>query len=148
MRPWARDFKAYSLAVSERTDLETSDKSEYYHFTFSCSNWNLVLMPPDALARLSWFSFYTCLTFATAQLGLQFPMVFKISNPVNKLSASCSVLEFTAEPARVSVPFWVISIFTTFVYLCAIADGTFGSSRRRCCTFGNSYFAEREIGCF
>ncbi|KAH3760342.1 ubiquitin fusion degradation protein 1 [Pelomyxa schiedti] len=73
-------FRAYSLAVANRQDLEASDK---------------ILMPPEALARLQ----HTLSNSA---------VIFDISNPVTTLRAACSVSEFTAEKEQVCLPYWLM----------------------------------------
>jgi ubiquitin fusion degradation protein 1 len=45
----------------------------------------------------------------TAQLNIQFPMMFKVTNPASGGTTHCGVLEFIAEEGRAYLPSWVRS---------------------------------------
>ena len=56
----------------------------------------LVIMPPSALARLT-------------QLDLEFPFMFKLSNPSNPAASThAGVLEFIAEEGVCHLPHWMM----------------------------------------
>ncbi|PAA49896.1 hypothetical protein BOX15_Mlig029594g2 [Macrostomum lignano] len=54
-----------------------------------------IIMPQSALESL-------------VQLHIQYPMIFRLSNPVTKKFSHAGVIEFTAEEGRVYVPYWIM----------------------------------------
>eukprot|EP01105_Mastigella_eilhardi_P006983 TRINITY_DN1846_c1_g1_i2.p1 TRINITY_DN1846_c1_g1~~TRINITY_DN1846_c1_g1_i2.p1 ORF type:complete len:564 (-),score=155.87 TRINITY_DN1846_c1_g1_i2:765-2243(-) len=77
---WMGNFRAFSLAYADRSDLEESDK---------------ILMPSSALNALT-------------EMNLNFPYIFQMTNPANGMHVSCSVLEFVAEESKVNLPYWLM----------------------------------------
>eukprot|EP01105_Mastigella_eilhardi_P005326 TRINITY_DN1705_c0_g1_i7.p1 TRINITY_DN1705_c0_g1~~TRINITY_DN1705_c0_g1_i7.p1 ORF type:complete len:569 (-),score=89.30 TRINITY_DN1705_c0_g1_i7:60-1766(-) len=78
--PFRCDFRAYSFAMEDRLVQGDSDK---------------IIMPTDVLATL-------------VQSGMQFPYIFQITNRVQGMHIHGSVLEFTAKPGTVLLPFWMM----------------------------------------
>jgi ubiquitin fusion degradation protein 1 len=77
-----RAYNCYSVAVSGRTggNLEDGDK---------------ILLPPSALHEL-------------AQMNVDYPMLFELSNPRMGKRTHCGVMEFVAEEGRCYIPFWMM----------------------------------------
>ncbi|KAI0737671.1 ubiquitin fusion degradation protein UFD1-domain-containing protein [Irpex lacteus] len=77
-------FKAYSMAILPGNERE------------SVSYGGKIIMPPSALARLT-------------QLDLEFPFMFKLSNPSNPAASThAGVLEFIAEEGVCHLPHWMM----------------------------------------
>jgi len=75
-------FRAYSVAFSSREDsskLQNGDK---------------VILPSSALEVLT-------------TLSVQYPMMFRVENPVTGMVTHVGVVEFTADEGRVLMPAWV-----------------------------------------
>lgn len=77
-----RAYNCYSVAVSGRGggNLEDGDK---------------ILLPPSALHEL-------------AQMNVDYPMLFELSNPRMGKRTHCGVMEFVAEEGRCYIPFWMM----------------------------------------
>jgi ubiquitin fusion degradation protein 1 len=75
-------FRAYSVAFSSREDsskLQNGDK---------------VILPSSALEVLT-------------TMSVQYPMMFRVENPVTGMVTHVGVVEFTADEGRVLMPAWV-----------------------------------------
>jgi len=68
------------LPGNERDDLEHGGK---------------IIMPPSALDQLS-------------RLNVQYPMLFKLTNPATSRTTHCGVLEFIADEGKVYLPYWMM----------------------------------------
>ena len=53
-------------------------------------------------------------TKTTAQLNIEYPMLFELENPDTQQHTHCGVLEFTAPEGFVFVPSWVFFSFSGF----------------------------------
>lgn len=72
-------YRAYSMAMAGK-DHNDGDK---------------ILMPSSALQRLT-------------MMHVQYPMMFKISNPRAKRTSHCGVMEFSADEGKVYLPQWMM----------------------------------------
>eukprot|EP00271_Cylindrocystis_brebissonii_P004162 TRINITY_DN15710_c0_g1_i2.p1 TRINITY_DN15710_c0_g1~~TRINITY_DN15710_c0_g1_i2.p1 ORF type:complete len:393 (-),score=117.32 TRINITY_DN15710_c0_g1_i2:406-1584(-) len=75
-----QSYHVYPVSFIDKPHLENGDK---------------VIMPPSALDRL-------------AQLHIDYPMLFEVTNPVLSKSSHCGVLEFIAEEGVVYMPYWMM----------------------------------------
>ncbi|CAM9436410.1 unnamed protein product, partial [Ectocarpus fasciculatus] len=75
-----RTYSCFSMAMSGKGHHEDGDK---------------VLLPASALHEL-------------AQMNVEYPMLFELSNPRMGKRTHCGVLEFTAEEGRCYIPFWMM----------------------------------------
>lgn len=64
----------------------------------------LVIMPPSALEQLS-------------RLNIEYPMLFKLTNPTTEKITHCGVLEFIADEDKIYLPYWVRNTFTHYFSL-------------------------------
>ena len=82
-RPFKTQYKCFSVSMlpgNERDDLEHGGK---------------IIMPPSALDQLS-------------RLNVQYPMLFKLTNPATSRTTHCGVLEFIADEGKVYLPYWMM----------------------------------------
>jgi ubiquitin fusion degradation protein 1 len=75
-----RTYSCFSMAMSGKGHLEDGDK---------------ILLPASALHEL-------------AQMNVEYPMLFELSNPRMGKRTHCGVLEFSAEEGRCYIPFWMM----------------------------------------
>lgn len=75
-------YRCYSVAMCEKSNLETGDK---------------IVLPPKTLEALTRFH-------------VQFPMLFRLENPARGTVTHVGVSEFTAPEGRCYVPHWVRSL--------------------------------------
>lgn len=75
-----RAYNTFSMAMSGKGHLEDGDK---------------ILLPASALHEL-------------AQMNVEYPMLFELSNPRLGKRTHCGVLEFSAEEGRCYIPFWMM----------------------------------------
>lgn len=75
-----RAYSCFSMAMSGKAHLEDGDK---------------ILLPASALHDL-------------AQMNVEYPMLFELSNPRMGKRTHCGVLEFSAEEGRCYIPFWMM----------------------------------------
>ena len=75
-----RNYEAYSSIFIDREDLKRGNK---------------IILPPSALNEL-------------ARLHIQYPMQFRIVNPVMKKKTFCGVLEFIGEEGKCYLPGWMM----------------------------------------
>lgn len=73
-------YSCFSMAMSGKGHLEDGDK---------------ILLPASALHEL-------------AQMNVEYPMLFELSNPRMGKRTHCGVLEFSAEEGRCHIPFWMM----------------------------------------
>lgn len=74
-------YNCYPMAFSGKAHLEDGDK---------------ILLPPSALHEL-------------AQMNVEYPMLFELTNPRMGKRTHCGVLEFSAEEGRCYVPYWMMA---------------------------------------
>jgi ubiquitin fusion degradation protein 1 len=74
-------YNCYPMAFSGKAHLEDGDK---------------ILLPPSALHEL-------------AQMNVEYPMLFELTNPRMGKRTHCGVLEFSAEEGRCYVPYWMLA---------------------------------------
>ena len=80
-------YRGYSGAYKGRSDIDKGNKS-------NCSSHDLVIMPHSALLRLT-------------KMMVSYPMLFRVTAPVQKQKTYCGVLEFVAEEECCYLPGWV-----------------------------------------
>ena len=73
-------YRVYPVSFIDKTQLENGDK---------------VVLPASALDRLS-------------SLRIDYPMLFQISNPKQKKTSHCGVLEFVADEGHAYIPYWMM----------------------------------------
>ncbi len=79
-RVFESSYRVYPVSFIDKTQLENGDK---------------VILPPSALDRL-------------ASLRIDYPMLFQISNPKEKKTSHCGVLEFVADEGHAYIPYWMM----------------------------------------
>ncbi|KAA8549290.1 hypothetical protein F0562_000974 [Nyssa sinensis] len=75
-----QNYRCYPVSFIEKPLLEKGDK---------------IIMPPSALDRL-------------AYLQIDYPMLFRLSNPSAGRVSHCGVLEFIADEGLIYVPYWMM----------------------------------------
>ncbi|GJR19239.1 ubiquitin fusion degradation protein 1 [Tanacetum coccineum] len=74
------------LDNEKRSHLEKGDKTEFIKF---------FIMPASALDRL-------------AHLQIDYPMLFKLTNPLASKVPHCGVIEFVADEELIYIPYWMM----------------------------------------
>ncbi|OZJ02750.1 hypothetical protein BZG36_03340 [Bifiguratus adelaidae] len=82
-RGFTEEYKAYPVAMMQGNERENVNFG------------GKVIMPPSALAKL-------------AQLNIQYPMLFELTNTDNDRHSHAGVLEFIAEEGRIYLPQWMM----------------------------------------
>lgn len=80
--PFNVQYRCYSISMlpgNEREDVERGGK---------------IIMPPSALETL-------------ARRGIDYPILFKLTNKRRTRITHCGVLEFVADEEKVYLPYWV-----------------------------------------
>lgn len=77
---FTQNYRCYPASFIEKPHLEKGDK---------------IIMPPSALDRL-------------ASLHIEYPMLFKLSNPSASRVTHCGVLEFVADEGLIYLPYWMM----------------------------------------
>ena len=89
---FSETYRCYSVAMCEKTSLESGDK---------------IVLPPKTLEALTRFH-------------VQFPMLFRLENPVHMTVTHVGVSEFSAPEGRCFVPHWVrrcIEFYARLIFL-------------------------------
>ncbi|GJV51445.1 ubiquitin fusion degradation protein 1 [Tanacetum coccineum] len=75
-----QNYRCYPVSFIDKSHLEKGDK---------------IIMPPSALDRL-------------AHLQIDYPMLFKLTNPLASKVSHCGVLEFVADEGLIYIPYWMM----------------------------------------
>lgn len=93
-------FEACHILFLEFMGCRLFQISYLFSYIFLCTYVNLipslaVIMPPSALDRLAF-------------LQIEYPMLFKLSNPAAGRVTHCGVLEFVADEGFIYLPYWMM----------------------------------------
>lgn len=69
-----------------------------------------LLISPATTASCQFWNIFSSFSFSSANLRIDYPMLFELNNPIASRVTHCGVLEFVADEGLIYLPYWVSTI--------------------------------------